>query len=150
MGRRRGVEEESRNFPGRVYGISPCPLAGGCACTGRVEDDEITVLRPDETVPHIGCVPAESGDRPGRADAEGVGALKRTCPRARCVKGDNGLRRYWDGYRQRGEDRDSRHEPERQPSFLKVNFCFHIRGLTCVFLSIVFLRAKIVPHPVMQ
>ena len=97
VGHRRGVEEESRNFPGRVYGISPCPLGGGRACTRRVEDSETAIFGPDEAVPHIVRVPAESDDRAGRADVEGVGALKKTRPRARCVKGGNRLGRYRDG-----------------------------------------------------
>src|SRR5207249_7614791 len=61
---------------GRVYGISPCPLAGGRACTRRVEDGETALLGPNEAVPHIVRVTAISDDRPRRGDIEGVGALK--------------------------------------------------------------------------
>ena len=51
------------------------------------------ILGPDETVPHIVRVTAESYDCPRRIDVEGIGALKG--PRARTwrVKGGNGLRR---------------------------------------------------------
>ena len=82
----------SRNGPTRVDGVGPCPLAGCCASTGRVEDGETAILGPDETVPHIVRVTAESYDCPRRVDVGGIGALWARA-RTRRVKGGNGLRR---------------------------------------------------------
>ena len=93
MGRIGRVSEVSRNGPARVCGVGSRPLAGCCARPRRVEDSEAAILGPEETVPHIVRVTAESYDCPRRIDVEGIGAL--IGPRARTwrVKGGNGLRR---------------------------------------------------------
>ena len=74
------VTEESRNSPTRVDGVGPRPLAGARARTRRVEDGETAILGPDETVPHIVRVTAESYDCPRRVDVGGIGALKGPVP----------------------------------------------------------------------
>ena len=66
--------------PTRVNGVGPRPLAGARARTRRVEDGETAMLGPDETVPHIVRVTAESYDCPRRADVSGIGALKGPVP----------------------------------------------------------------------
>ena len=119
-------------------------MAWGRARTRRIEDGETAIFGSNETVPHIVRVSAESYDRPRRGDIQGVRALKGTRTRARRVKGGNGLRRQWDAHCQGDQDGCRRRKLESQPSFLEVNFCFHIHGLMCVFLSIVFLEAKMV------
>ena len=93
-------------------GVGPRPLAGGCARTRRVEDGETAILGPDETVPHIVRVTAESYDCPRRVDVGGIGALKGARARTRRVKGGNGLRRQWDGYCQGDQDGCRRHKLE--------------------------------------
>ena len=71
---------------------------------------------PDETVPHIVRVTAESYDCPRRVDVEGIGALKGPRARTRRVKGGNGLRRDWGGYCQGDQDDCRRHK-------LQFSFC---------------------------
>ena len=62
-------------------GVGSRPLAGCCARPRRVEDGEAAILGPEETVPHIVRVTAESYDCPRRIDVEGIGALVgRPCP----------------------------------------------------------------------
>ena len=82
----------SRNRPTRIDGVGPCPLAGARARPRRVEDGETAIVGPDETVPHIVRVTAESYDCPRGVDVQGIGALKRARARIRRVKARNGLR----------------------------------------------------------
>ncbi len=63
-------------------------------------------------MPHIVRVTGASYDCPGRADVEGKGALAGARARTRRVKGDNGLRRQWDGYCQGDQDGCRRYKLE--------------------------------------
>ena len=94
----------SRNAPTRVDGVGSCPLVGCCSRTRRVVDRETAIPGPDETVPHIVRVTAESYDCPRRVDVGGIGALKGARAPTRRVEGGNGLRRYWDGNCQGDQD----------------------------------------------
>jgi len=102
----------SRNRPTRVDAVGPCPLAGSRARTRRVVDGETAILGPDETVPHIVRVTAESYGCPRRVDVQGIGALQGPRAGTRRVKGGNGLRRQWDGYCQGDQDGCRRHKLE--------------------------------------
>ena len=60
-------EEESRDFPTRVYSVGPHPLPSGRAGARRVEAGETALLGSKKTVAHVVRVTGESDDRPGRA-----------------------------------------------------------------------------------
>src|SRR4029077_20019729 len=96
--------------PTRIDGVGPRPQAGARTRTRRIEDGKTAILRPDETVPHIGRVTAESYDCPRRVDVGGIGALKRARARTRRVKGGNALRKEWGGYCQSDQDGCRRHK----------------------------------------
>ena len=86
------VEKEPGQRLTRINGVGARPLPGFRACAGRIEDCKVAAFGPDETVPHIIGVAAESDDRSRRGDVVGVGALKNIRARPRRVKDGNSLR----------------------------------------------------------